>query len=63
MPKTMKNLTLPDVLAPKEMSFNSYHPFITRIKGDKCLEEYLKREILLSLIYRQPAFLRHSGSN
>ena len=57
------NLTPPNVSALKKISLNSYHSFITKVKGDKCLEEYLKREIPLWLIYSKPAFMRLSGSN
>ncbi len=68
VPKTMKNgagviLTPQKVLALKEIPINSDQYFICKVKGDKCLEEYLDREIPALLIYRTPAYTRLPGSN
>ena len=68
-PQTMKNgsgvnLTPPKLFTLKEILFNFCHSFKTiKVQGDKCLEEYLKQEIPLSLIYRKLAFVRRPGTN
>ena len=56
-------MTPPDFFALLEIRANMCQSFIAFNKDDKCLEEYLKREMSPSLIFGKPACTRPPGSN